>query len=186
MKLFIILFVILSCGCSMVSTKIVPPQNSYNYAVVFDIDSTLTPCDWCIFSTRKYAPELVQLYADKGYKVIYLTARNVYFQFNISYFLKRNLFPEGDIQVAATMSERNNFKKFKLDVLNEYIRLGWKISAAYGDSSTDFQAYTAAGIKQETVFAIKREGEPECQAGDWGKCFANWSDQVSNLKSNEL
>ena len=62
------------------------PNGKRDKAVIFDIDGTLTPCNACIFSERENASELVQAYADNGFKIIYLTARNVYFQFNIPLF----------------------------------------------------------------------------------------------------
>jgi len=72
--------------CSITSTEISPPNGKSDKAVIFDIDGTLIPCNACIFSERENASERVQAYADKGFKIIYLTARNVYFQFNIPLF----------------------------------------------------------------------------------------------------
>ncbi|WP_425292819.1 LNS2 domain-containing protein [Alteromonas macleodii] len=63
-----------------------PPNCKSDKAVIFDTDETLMLSNTCIFSERESASELVQAYADKGFKIIYLTARNVYFQFNIPLF----------------------------------------------------------------------------------------------------
>ena len=101
---------LLLCGCSITSTEISPPNGKSDKAVIFDIDGTLIPCNACIFSERENASERVQAYADKGFKIIYLTARNVYFQFNIPFFLSRYHFPDGNIQVANATAERKNFK----------------------------------------------------------------------------
>lgn len=50
--------------------------------------------------------------------------------------------------------------------------------AAYGDSSTDFEAYADVGIKKDQVFALQRIGETSCQPGIWAKCFSSWTEQI--------
>ena len=52
------------------------------------------------------------------------------------------------------MAERKNFKTFKLNILKPYKESGWKLFAAYADSSTDFVAYLAASVPQDKIFAI--------------------------------
>lgn len=174
MKAYFISALLLS-GCSVTPTEISAPNGNSDKAVIFDIDGTLTPCNACIFSERENASELVQTYADNGFKIIYLTARNVYFQFNIPFFLSLYHFPDGDIQVANSMAERKNFKTFKLNILKRYTESGWTLFAAYGDSSTDFAAYLAAGVPQNKIFAITRQGDCKCKPGPWRKCYDSWS-----------
>lgn len=68
-------------------------------AVVFDIDGTLTPSRWAIYTAREDAAKAVDVYADAGYKIIYLSARTQLFQSGIPNWLKKNQFPEGSINV---------------------------------------------------------------------------------------
>ncbi|WP_425292847.1 MULTISPECIES: LNS2 domain-containing protein [Alteromonas] len=63
-----------------------PPNCKSDKAVIFDTDETLMLSNTCIFSERESASELVQAYTDNGPRVIYLTARSIYFQCNISFF----------------------------------------------------------------------------------------------------
>jgi len=150
-------------------------------AVVFDIDGTLTPKVSAIFTVRDEAASAVQLFADEGYKIIYLSARITLFQANIPNWLKKNHFPEGSIHVPETSADRSDHAAFKKRILDIYKENGWRFVAAYGDSSTDFQAYAEAGINKNTVFALQRAGETSCQPGVWAKCFSSWSEQMDNI-----
>jgi len=152
-------------------------------AVVFDIDGTLTPKPSAIFTARDDAASAVRLYADKGYKIIYLSARIAIFQANIPNWLKENHFPEGSIHVPQTATDSSDHAAFKKRILDIYKANGWKLVAAYGDSSTDFQAYAEAGIKRNYVFALQRAGETSCQPGIWAKCFSSWSEQMDFIEN---
>ena len=76
------------------------------------------------------------------------------------------------------MAERKNFKTFKLNILKRYTESGWTLFAAFGDSSTDFAAYLAAGVTQDKIFAIARQGDRKCKPGPWQKCYDNWSKHI--------
>ena len=73
------------------------------------------------------------------------------------------------------MAERKNFKTFKVNILKRYTESGWRLFAAYGDSNTDFFAYLAAGVPQDKIFAITRQGDCKCKLGPWRKCYDSWS-----------
>lgn len=89
---------------------------------------------------------------------------------------KKNGFPDGYIFVPESLEESNNPTEFKTEILKQIIANGWQIVAAYGDSSTDFEAYATAGIPETSVFALKREGASECQNSKWSKCLNGWKD----------
>lgn len=178
-NIVILLLVLLITSCSLKPTPVQLAAKKSNHAVVFDIDGTLTPQNISIFTARNHAADVVRLYADKGYKIIYLSARNRFFQFNIPDFLKDNGFPRGSVHVPQSAADRDDFSAFKQAVLQRYLIKGWKLEAAYGDSTTDFTAYADAGINKNNIYALKRVGEKTCQPGPWAKCLDSWSEQMS-------
>jgi len=178
----ILVLLLLATSCSLQPTDVQVASVEFNKAVVFDIDGTLTPNNISIFTARNDAARVVSLYADKGYKIIYLSARNRFFQFNIPDFLKENTFPNGSIHVPQSASDRDDFSAFKQKILLRYRDKGWNLVAAYGDSTTDFEAYAAVGIGVDNIYAIKPIDEKTCRPGPWGKCLGAWSEQVDSIK----
>lgn len=53
--------------------------------------------------------------------------------------------------------------------------------AAEQGSSSDFEAYTRAGIPRERVFALRRVGAAGCQPGAWVACLPGWEAQRQAL-----
>lgn len=172
------LLILLCTGCTLKPHEVIPATPGHNLAVVFDIDGTLTTRVLAIRDTRKGAVAAVQAYAHAGYRIIYLSARHPLFQWHIPGWLERHGFPEGSVHVTESREHRNDHASFKHGVLNEYRANGWVLVAAYGDSSTDFDAYADAGIDKDRVFALRREGAEACEPGAWAECFANWPEQM--------
>lgn len=144
--------------------------------VVFDIDGTLTPD---VFSTelpREHAAETVDLFAKNGLRVVYLSARFPWFSARLPDWLNQHEFAEGPVFVAQSIGDNRKPSRFKLTILKKLKRDGWRFAAAYGDSSTDFSAYSNAGIPKERIFALKREGEEQCEPGPWAECLEGWND----------
>ncbi len=150
-------------------------------AVVFDIDGTLTPKPIAIYSAREDAAQAAQLYAQAGYKIVYLSARTPLLQSGIPKWLKANGFPEGSIHLTQSRADRSDHAAFKQRVLQQYAAKGWHFVAAYGDSSTDFVAYGGAGIDKRRIFALKRVGQAECQPGGWVACYSSWAEQLESI-----
>jgi len=165
-------------GCALSSDQIQHATFVQNRAVVFDIDGTLTSGVRAIRTARHGAAEAVQAYADAGCRIVYLSARTPLFQWQIIGWLEINGFPHGSIHVTESRADREDHKAFKQRVLERYEANGWTFVAAYGDSSTDFEAYADAGIAADRVFALKREGEEECQPGPSAGCYATWAEQM--------
>lgn len=184
-NLTIPLVAMLCISCTLMPFEVQKAPLKPDQAVVFDIDGTLTPKPIAIYTARDDAANAVRLYADKGYKIIYLSARFVLFQANIPNWLKKNHFPEGSIHVPETAMDRSDHAAFKKRILGIYKANGWKFVAAYGDSSTDFHAYAEAGINQNNVYALQRAGETSCQPGIWAKCFRSWSEQMDLIKEGK-
>ena len=178
-KLAAVLMVTLSASCALLPYDIQKAPLKPDQAVVFDIDGTLTPTRLAILTARVDAADAVRVFADAGYKILYLSARTRIFQSCIPNWLKKNHFPEGSINVPQTDEDRSDHAAFKMRVLRAYIANGWTFVAAYGDSSTDFVAYGKVGISEDRVFALQREGETSCEPGRWKKCLSGWTDHIS-------
>lgn len=176
-----VLLLILSTGCTLVPSKIEKAPENPEQAVVFDIDGTLTPRPFAIFTVREGAASAARLFADKGFKIIYLSARIKPLQTGIPSWLDKHNFPKGKIHVPQTMADAYDHATFKKGVLDSYKQNGWDFVAAYGDSSTDFEAYAGAGLEKDHVFALQRVGKASCQPGIWIKCFSSWGQHMDNI-----
>ncbi len=187
-KLAVVLMVMLCTSCALAPFEIQKAPLKPDQAVVFDIDGTLTPSLLAIYTAREDASKAVCVFADAGYKIIYLSARIQLFQSGIPSWLKENHFPEGSIIVPQTDEDSSDHTAFKKRVLYAYKKNRWTFVAAYGDSSTDFDAYTEVGISEDRVFALRRKGETSCEPGRWKQCLSGWTEHISfitNLVSPE-
>ncbi len=180
-NLIILLVVMLCSSCAQLPAHIPNAPQKQAQAVVFDIDGTLTPRPIKIWKARRDAAKTVHIFADKGYKIIYLSARIKLFQANIPNWLKKEGFPDGSIHVPETAEDDMDPIHFKTRILQDFLAHGWKVEFAYGDSSTDFDAYSAVGIPKERVFALRREGETLCQPGAWKICLNGWTEHMDSI-----
>ncbi len=171
-------------GCAHLPAAVVPQAVAGAPGiVVFDVDGTLTPTVARIFSVRPDASAVARLYAARGNRIVYLTARAPALQGTLRAFLSRHDFPPGDLLVPKDRAEHAAPAAFKARVLAEYVAHGWDIGAAYGDSSSDFEAYARAGIPRERVFALRRVGAANCQPGAWAMCLSGWEQQRQALST---
>lgn len=152
-----------------------PPAGA-DRAVVFDIDGTLTPSVWAYRIARPKAAAAVRSYADSGALIIYLSARRRLFQHEMPEWLAEHGFPAGPLHLTETPDDRADTVAFTTRILTVYIDKGWQIVAAYGDSSSDFTAYAAAGIPKDHVFALRRWANDGCQSGVFQGCHFDWVD----------
>jgi phosphatidate phosphatase PAH1 len=143
---------------------------------VFDIDGTLTPHPVEVWKVRPNAAKVIQLYSDKGYKIIYLSAR-LPVKVLTSTWLKKKGLSEGIGCFSETVLMDDQVEEFKISKLKTFKDMGWQLSFAYGDSSTDFAAYAAASIPSTNVFALRRKGESSCQLGAWKMCLSEWDEE---------
>ena len=176
----ILLLAILCSGCSLKAHDIQQAPLKQNQAVVFDIDGTLTPKKIAFATARDDAATAAQLFADNGYLIIYLSARRRSLQSGIPGWLERKGFPEGSIQVRNKSDSKNN-ATFKKRVLREFQENGWNLFAGYGDKSTDFDAYSAAGIDKSRIFALQAVGKDSCEPGIWAKCLKTWTEHIDDI-----
>lgn len=171
-------------GCAHLPALVVPqaPAGAAGI-VVFDVDGTLTPTVARIFSMRPDASAVVRLYAARGYRIVYLTARAPALQGTLRGFLSRHAFPPGDLLAPNRRAGHMAPAVFKARVLADYRAHGWDIAAAYGDSSSDFQAYARAAIPRDRVFALRRAGARDCQPGAWAACLTGWQGRYRALST---
>ena len=166
-------------ACAQIPPMQVPmASQSQNQAVVVDIDGTLTPQVISICQARPAAAGALRAFAAKGYKIVYVTARNPLFQAGLPDWLQRNGFPEGSLHVAQTPEERSHVTKFKAKILDNYVHHNWHLAYAYGDSSTDFCAYLSVGIPKKHIFALRRRGDESCQDGVYHSCLGGWKEHL--------
>jgi hypothetical protein len=149
--------------------------------VVFDIDGTLTPDVLSIKTARQGAATAVWAFADSGYLILYLSARIPLLQGGIRDWLEENGFPPGRLHLTESRDDRKDHAAFKTRVLEAYKSGGCDFVAAYGDSSSDFEAYASVGISPQRIFALKREGKKTCQTGAWAGCYATWGEQMETI-----
>lgn len=184
MRIWVIFVVATLCGCTGLNNpEVMSPPIGIERAVVFDIDGTLTPNVGDIYVARKKAAKTVRAFADQHYQIFYISARTRMFQSMMPGWLKKNKFPAGAIFVPQTMHDAKDPAGFKTRVLHNLQTKGWRIEFAFGDSTTDFDAYANVGIPREHVFALQRKSAASCQPGAWKMCLRDWSDFINPTTS---
>lgn len=153
-------------------------------AVVFDIDGTLTPSETDFFGVRPYAPEAVEAWLDLGYEVILLTARPELFdilEFATQFWLMLSNFPD-DLPLIMSdellITDQMRYE-YKLQALQDLQDQGYEIVYAYGNKTSDFDAYEDAGVPSAQVHALRDSGESGCDAGAWVACLSGYGSHLA-------
>lgn len=135
-------------------------------AVLFDIDGTLTINDFEAYADYVgiktatpyyYAPQVVNAYREKGYQVIFLTAR--------PYWVTKDGLEWLNIQKIGQWHYHSNpyssgpippnTQQFKTDYVRHLRNtVGLNIVRAYGNASTDIAAYADGGIPKASTYII--------------------------------
>ena len=164
------------------------------HAIVTDIDETLTTTDaefimQLMDSTydpaeREEAAELIRDYADRGYTVVYLTARAV-----VQFSLDDAMIPAYELSFAwledhgfpvdenTNLILSNSFvfgdgaAAYKAEALMELQAEGFVFDYAYGNAGSDIAAFEMAGIAKDVTFIIGpeagTEGTVAIEEEDW-------------------
>ncbi len=170
-------------GCSTIPTAPIHGPSAFrNQMVVFDIDGTLTPHNFHFMEVRPGAARAVSTFERKGYQIIYLSTRLPFYQSGLRSWLQENGFPDAPLHVAQTQADREDPAAYKTAVLEKHAKAGWQLRYAYGDSSTDFQAYASAGIPQSGVFALLRRYNSVCTPGSYRACLRDWNDHLPHIE----
>ncbi len=133
--------------------------------VLTDIDETMTIADEEIFLQisdesydqveKAFSVELTQAWAEKGYQMVYLTARPHLFRAETRSWLEQHGYANGPMITAPELVLGESARQYKREWVNRLINdLGWNIVAAYGNASSDIDAYEDAGLDKATTFII--------------------------------
>jgi phosphatidate phosphatase PAH1 len=142
--------------------------------VVFDIDGTLTT-DEGSSSVQPSAAAAVNAYVQKGYDVVYVTARwRLLQESSTRSWLASNGFPARTLVMSPTILFSDSSKvRFKTSAMTQLEQGTPEIVGAYGDSSSDFTAYANVAVPRDRVFALKRRSAFTCQSGTYAACLTS-------------
>ena len=142
--------------------------------VVFDIDGTLTT-DEGSNSVQPSAAAAVNTYVQKGYNVVYVTARWRWLQeASTRSWLASNGFPARTLVMSPNLLFSDSSKvRFKTSAMTQIEQGTPEIVGAYGDSSSDFTAYANVAVPRDRVFALKRRSALTCQSGTYAACLTS-------------
>lgn len=145
--------------------------------VVLDIDGTLTTSDTELFidifdeffipiqggyTPQAYpgAVDLTRALAAKGYEIVYMTGRPYWLTRPTRSWLEQLGFAPGSLRLANSNSEAlptsSGVATYKREYLRSLMALGYEIAYAYGNASTDIEAYQQAGVAPANTFIIGR------------------------------
>ena len=145
---------------------------------ISDIDETLTLSDEELFSQiadvsydpveNSSASTMMAKWAEKGYSVVYLTARPHVFRAETRSWLTAHGFPPGPVISANSLVTGDSARMYKGAWVNRLTDdFGWEIIAAYGNATSDIDAYEDGGIPKDITFIIgENAGVAETQAID--------------------
>ena len=156
----------------------VKPNNEQLKMVVFDMDGTLTTDDSQVTLTyvtslwdgsrdmEMYpgAPEIANYYYQRGYEIIYVTARP-YWLTEMSYvWLVEKGFPLGLMHAYEGAIPDGNFdaETYKKGYLESLTNKGVKFSYTYGNALTDISAYKYIGTDCNRIFIIGENAGKDC------------------------
>jgi LNS2 (Lipin/Ned1/Smp2) len=161
--------------------------------VVTDIDGTLTFGDEELISQmadQSYdqlempsASEMMQAWSDKGYKVLYVTARIDLFRPLTRVWLYAHGMPFGPLITTEKLTQGEATREYKATALNRIQdEFGWELVAAYGNAITDVQAFGDAGIPKDATFSI---GEAMGELETVGIPDSDYADHLLNYVANQ-
>lgn len=168
-------------------------------AIVTDIDETLTTSDAEFFmqlSDPTYDPmereggaAMINAYADLGYRIMYLTARSEDLDVTDSdetsheitvRWLEEHGYPLDPDTTLVVLSDTlvvgDATTAYKAAALMDQQAMGWRFDYAYGNATTDIDAYAEAGIDVAATFII---GEHAGEGGTVAIEGEDWLDHTA-------
>lgn len=157
--------------------------------IVTDIDGTLTFDDnellKQLMEDPDYVPkenqsasQMLNRWAEKGYRVVYLSARPHNLRGVSREWLHRVGAPFGPVRTADSFVYGESAREYKAAFLQLVLaEFGWQIIAAYGNADSDIEAYEDAGIPKQVTFIV---GE---RAGESGTVAIGNNDYTEHLSS---
>ncbi|HEY0191916.1 MAG TPA: hypothetical protein VGC42_12435 [Kofleriaceae bacterium] len=146
-------------SCAAAKHYVYPPGTK---VVVADIDGTLTTDDNQILmqgADETYVPAMMadadamtRAWHDRGYPVIYLTARPHLLEAESRAWLGAKTFADGALITQGSSKPADVYKTLWLQRM--ITSFGWQVVAAYGNAQTDITAYANVGIDPKQTFII--------------------------------
>ncbi len=170
-------------------------------AIVTDIDATLTTSDaeWLTQmawgshepAERPGGADLIRGYAERGYYILYLTARpeNYLLAFTMEptpdatlRWLEEHGYPVDPARTQLVLApqiiiDATATTDYKTGALQDLEAEGFTFAYAYGNAATDIAAYENAGIAKDHTFIIGAEGGTEDTVAISGD---GWSEHVAD------
>lgn len=140
---------------------------------VSDVDGTLTESENAIVedvatgsdaAANPGAPDVLRALSERGYFVLYLTARPFWLVPRTRSWLQMQGFPPGILHTSLSASGYGGDEAaaFKMDELSELkANTGVVPEWAFGNKSSDVNAYASAGIGAAHSYFFKLEGDPK-------------------------
>ncbi|MEM7153030.1 MAG: hypothetical protein AAF799_09310 [Myxococcota bacterium] len=163
-------------------------------AIVTDIDETLTTSDDEFFmqigdgnydpAEREGGAAMITAYADLGYRILYLTARNEEIMIKVTNetgreatqrWLEEHGYPVDpettELVLAPMFVVGDDAQEYKAQALMDRQAMGLRFDYAYGNATSDIGAYAEAGIPLENTFII---GENAGKSGTVAIAEEDW------------
>jgi len=144
------------------------------HAVLSDVDGTITTSEndgaWSVLDPatpviRPSAAATFQAYAQKGYRVVYLTARPEFLDPGSRAWFAANGLPESVAHFSPKdLGELGNATPYKAAFITTLMgNAGVILDAVYGNKDTDLAAYLEAGIPANNIQLLDGtfEGDPQ-------------------------
>jgi hypothetical protein len=167
-------------------------------AVVTDIDGTLTTQDLEFLAQmedgtydpleREGASDMISVYAEMGYFILYLTGRGENIEIPVTNetareatmrWLEEHGFPIDEettqLTLAPQLLTRSDSIAYKSGAVMALQEQGYSVMYAYGNSSSEYEAYSAAGIPPEGIYIISAESGI---GGSMPVIGENWLDHI--------
>lgn len=181
---------------------VVPPRGAR--LTVFDIDGTLTTSDMELVkdvltelfepilhgtyvpTPHPFARELVEERERRGGVPIFLTGRPYWLTQSSRDWLSDLRFPGGALHTTDSNSEAlSHVAAYKTAFLGSLKAQGFVLEAAYGNATTDIEAYANVAVPKTDTFIIGPHGG---ESGTRGACAASpkcetWAEELARLKA---
>lgn len=140
-------------------------------AILSDIDATLTTDDAemldQMFNNLEHIPpkledadRLCQAWDEKGYLMLYLTARPQDFLSWTRIWLREEGFPLGPVETADNLVLGETAALYKGAFVARVLEdLGWAIHFGYGNAKSDVEGYTQGGLPIELIYTVNQAAE---------------------------
>lgn len=134
--------------------------------ILTDIDATLTTADsemtYQMFNDLEHVPPkiedsdlLCQTWAEKGYMMLYLTARPDEYGAWTRIWLREEGYPFGPMETATGFVNGSSAATYKAAFTARILDdLGWVIHFGYGNAESDVDGYTAGGLPAELIYTV--------------------------------